>query len=135
LAGVRAEGASASGGGSVPAVAGHRGGAPLEEAEGGLIMDLKMKSLCTLGVAIALLAGGCGGEGGAAGGGSAAPAAGSDDHEHAEEGHEGHEGHDHGPGEHDEHEADLRSLGTVEVGGSTLAVSIGGDLQPGAELH
>lgn len=63
-----------------------------------------------------------------------------DGHDHGEE---GHEGHDHGPGEHDDHDhehdghdhGEERSLGTVDVGGSTLEVSISGDLEPGAEIH
>lgn len=66
-----------------------------------------------------------------------------DGHDHGEE---GHEGHDHGPGEHDEHDdhdhehdghdhGEERSLGTVDVGGTTLKVSISGDIEPGAEIH
>lgn len=63
-----------------------------------------------------------------------------DGHDHGEE---GHEGHDHGPGEHDDHDhehdghdhGEERSLGTVDVGGTTLKVSISGDIEPGAEIH
>lgn len=63
-----------------------------------------------------------------------------DGHDHSEA---GHEDHDHGPGEHDDHDHDHeghdhgegRSLGSVAVGGTTLTVSMSGDLQPGAEVH
>ena len=56
-----------------------------------------------------------------------------DGHDHSEA---GHEDHDHGPGEHDDHgHGEGRSLGSVAVGGTTLTVSMSGDLEPGAEVH
>ncbi|MEO1130289.1 MAG: hypothetical protein AAFX05_11375, partial [Planctomycetota bacterium] len=56
---------------------------------------------------------------------------------------ESHEGHDHGPGEHDDHDqehdghdhGEERSLGTINVMGTALEVSISGDVEPGAEIH
>lgn len=63
-----------------------------------------------------------------------------DGHDHGEA---GHEGHDHGPGEHDDHDhehdghdhGEERSLGSVVVGGTSLDVSISGDVEPGSEIH
>lgn len=48
-----------------------------------------------------------------------------DGHNHANE-EDDHEGHDHGQ---------MRSLGIVEIAGTTLAVSISGDIQPSSEVH
>ena len=60
----------------------------------------------------------------------------------ADDGHDhDHEGHDHGPGEHAEHDHDdhdhgeTRSLGTMDVEGTVLDVSMSGDLEPNAEIH
>jgi hypothetical protein len=63
-------------------------------------------------------------------------AEGQDGHDHAE----GQDGHDHAEGEagheeHDDHEqVAMRSLGSVTIAGTTLAVSISGDIRPSSEV-
>ena len=71
--------------------------------------------------------------------------AGCKDHDdHAGHDHNGsaaHDDHDHAEhaemGDHEEADAhgDARSLGSVEVAGSTLDISVSGDVTPGNELH
>lgn len=97
------------------------------------MLDLtKMILVSSLAVGLALTVPGCGDSSS-----PSEPSHSADDgHDHGEA---GHEDHDHGPGEHDEHDdhghGEERSLGSVSVGGTTLTVSISGDLEPGAEIH
>ena len=62
-----------------------------------------------------------------------------DDHEGHDHGEDGHEDHDHAEGEHDEHEGHghgaERDLGSVTIAGTTLSVSMGGEVEPSAVLH
>jgi uncharacterized protein involved in copper resistance len=48
-------------------------------------------------------------------------------------GQEDHEGHDE-DGEHDDH-GEMKSLGDVTIAGTTLAITLGGEVSAGAELH
>lgn len=61
-----------------------------------------------------------------------------DGHDHAGDG-DDHEGHDHAEGEHDEHDdhdhSEMRSLGSVTIAGTTLAVSVSSDLRPSSDVH
>lgn len=60
----------------------------------------------------------------------------------AEDGHyhdgDGHEGHGHDEGGHDTHHSDdhgeMRSLGSIEIAGATLAVSISAEVEPSHEV-
>ncbi len=73
--------------------------------------------------------------------GTGSGAASHDGHDHDGDGHDDHDhdgdGHgDHTDGDHDDHDhGAARVLGTIEVGGSTLEVSLAGDVTPGAEIH
>ena len=61
-----------------------------------------------------------------------------DGHDHAGDG-DDHEGHDHAEGEHDEHDdhdhGEMRSLGSVTIAGTKLAVSVSSDIRPSSEVH
>ncbi|XOV74657.1 MAG: hypothetical protein ACFHWZ_14270 [Phycisphaerales bacterium] len=61
-----------------------------------------------------------------------------DGHDHAGDG-DDHEGHDHAEGEHGEHDdhdhGEMRSLGSVTIAGTTLAVSVSSDIKPSSEVH
>ena len=61
-----------------------------------------------------------------------------DGHDHAGDG-DDHEGHDHAEGEHGEHDdhdhGEMRSLGSVTIAGTTMAVSASSDIQPSSEVH
>ena len=58
-----------------------------------------------------------------------------DGHDHAGDG-DDHEGHDHAEGEHDDHDhGEMRSLGSVTIAGTTLAVSVSSDIRPSSEVH
>lgn len=59
-----------------------------------------------------------------------------DGHEHDGDDHEGHD-HDEGEhGEHDDHDhGEMRSLGGVTIAGTTLAVSVSGEIAPSSEVH
>jgi hypothetical protein len=69
----------------------------------------------------------------------ASPRAAAHGHDHARDGHSGHEGHDHAAGEHEEHDGhdhgEMHPLGTVTIAGTTLAVSVSGDIRPSSEVH
>lgn len=92
-------------------------------------MNTLNKLLLTSTLAAALSLAGCGG--------ASSP---DGDSDHAD-----HSGHDHGPGEHpgddsgdagghDDHDAG-RILGEIVINGTTLGVSVGGEVKPGATLH
>lgn len=72
-------------------------------------------------IAGALALGGCGNESGT-----------PDTDSHSE--HDDHEGHDHGDGGHDDHGAE-HDLGSVTIAGTTLSISMGGEVEPTAVLH
>ena len=58
-----------------------------------------------------------------------------DGHDHADDG-DDHEGHDHAEGEHGEHDhGEMRSLGSVTIAGTALAVSVSSDIKPSSEVH
>ena len=58
-----------------------------------------------------------------------------DGHDHAGDG-DDHEGHDHAEGEHDDHDhGEMRSLGSVTIAGTKLAVSVSSDIRPSSEVH
>lgn len=58
-----------------------------------------------------------------------------DGHDHARDG-DDHEGHDHAEGEHDDHDhGEMRSLGSVTIAGTKLAVSVSSDIRPSSEVH
>lgn len=58
-----------------------------------------------------------------------------DGDDHAGDG-DDHEGHDHAEGEHDDHDhGEMRSLGSVTIAGTTLAVSVSSDIRPSSEVH
>lgn len=58
-----------------------------------------------------------------------------DGHDHAGDG-DDHEGHDHAEDEHDDHDhGEMRSLGSVTIAGTTLAVSVSSDIRPSSEVH
>jgi hypothetical protein len=61
-----------------------------------------------------------------------------DGHDHSGES-DGHDGHDHAEGEHDGHDdhdhGEMRSLGTLTIAGTTLAVSLSSDIEPSSEVH
>ena len=92
--------------------------------------DLTKLFLTSL-AAASLTLSGCGNESGS-----------SDTHDHAEhgdhDGHdhdaEGHEDHDHGDDGHGDHGAE-RDLGSVTIAGTTLRVSMGGEIEPSATVH
>lgn len=64
-----------------------------------------------------------------------------DDHkgdDHAGHDHDGddHEGPDHDEGDHEAHDhGEMRSLGSVTIAGTTLVVSVSGDIAPSSEVH
>ena len=80
--------------------------------------------------------GGCGSESGTHDADSHAE---HDDHEGHDHGEDGHEDRDHAQGERDEHEGHdhgaKRDLGSVTIAGTTLSVSMGGEVDPSAMLH
>ncbi len=92
--------------------------------------DLTKLFLASL-AAASLTLSGCGNESGS-----------SDAHDHAEhgdhDGHdhdaEGHEDHDHGDDDHGDHGAE-RDLGSVTIAGTTLRVSMGGEIEPSGTVH
>ena len=58
-----------------------------------------------------------------------------DGHDHAGDS-DDHEGHDHAEGEHDDHDhGEMRSLGSVTIAGTKLAVSVSSDIRPSSEVH
>jgi hypothetical protein len=58
-----------------------------------------------------------------------------DGHDHAGDG-DDHEEHDHAEGEHDDHDhGEMRSLGSVTIAGTKLAVSVSSDIRPSSEVH
>lgn len=58
-----------------------------------------------------------------------------DGHDHAGDG-DDHEGHDHAEGEHDDHNhGQMRSLGSVTIAGTTLAVSVSGNIAPSSVMN
>jgi hypothetical protein len=62
----------------------------------------------------------------------------NDGHDHST-GSDSHDGHDHADGEHDEHDdhghGDMRSLGSVTIGGTTMAVSVSSGIGPDTQVH
>lgn len=57
----------------------------------------------------------------------------NDGHDHAGDG-DDHKGHDHAEGEHGDHGAE-RNLGSVTIAGTTLRVSMGGEIEPSGTVH
>jgi len=58
-----------------------------------------------------------------------------DGHDHAGDG-DDHEGHEHAEGEQDDHDlGEMRSLGSVTIAGTSLAVSLSSDIAPLSEVH
>jgi hypothetical protein len=100
-------------------------------------MNDLIKSVAVAGTAIALFVSlpGCGESSHSE---SAETHSADDGHDHAGEGGE-HEGHDHAEGEHDEHDdhdhGEMRSLGSVTIVGTKLAVSVSSDIKPSSEVH
>ncbi|MEO0513001.1 MAG: hypothetical protein AAF108_08910 [Planctomycetota bacterium] len=85
-------------------------------------------------IAGALALGGCGNESGTPDTDSHSEHDDHEGHDHGEDGHDDHEGHDHGDGGHDDHGAE-HDLGSVTIAGTTLSISMGGEVEPTAVLH
>ena len=91
--------------------------------------------------AASLTLSGCGNESGSSHAADQSEHSDHDGHDHNAEGHEdhdhdaeGHEDHDHGDDDHGDHGAE-RDLGSVTIAGTTLRVSMGGEIEPSAPVH
>lgn len=88
-------------------------------------------------IAGTLALGGCGSESGTPETDSHADHDDHEGHDHAEGEHDDdddHAGHNHGEDGHDDHAAE-HDLGSVTIAGTTLSVSMGGEIKPSAVLH
>ncbi len=102
--------------------------------------DLTKLFLASL-TAASLTLSGCGNESGSSDADNHTEHGDHDGHDHDAEGHEdhehdaeGHDDHDHGDNEHGDHGAD-HALGSVTIAGTTLRVSMGGEIEPSATVH
>ena len=92
--------------------------------------DLTKLFLVSL-AAASLTLSGCGNESGSSNAAGQSEHGDHDGHDHDAE---GHEDHDHGDNDHGDHGAE-RDLGSVTIAGTTLRVSMGGEIEPSATVH
>lgn len=92
--------------------------------------DLTKLFLVSL-AAASLTLSGCGNESGSSNAAGQSEHSDHDGHDHDAE---GHEDHDHGDNDHGDHGAE-RDLGSVTIAGTTLRVSMGGEIEPSGTVH
>lgn len=92
--------------------------------------DLTKLFLVSL-AAASLTLSGCGNESGSSNAAGQSEHSDHDGHDHDAE---GHEDHDHGDNDHGDHGAE-RDLGSVTIAGTTLRLSMGGEIEPSGTVH